>query len=149
MHIKHTPAAIEDTLNITNHPPNVGRNPGDTKGQGHITTISVAHIERFSDSHQTSGNDAHIEINIQNAEEKTSTIKPISETAGTAIDVINLANNVISQFDTINSTYLEPLHIFNTVVNSIANVCAPLADVIFRLKVTFRSIHTLSWRWLY
>ena len=47
----------------------------------------------------------------------------------TTIDTINLVDTAMSHLDTIDSVYLQPLRIFGTVVNSIANVCSLPADI--------------------
>ena len=49
----------------------------------------------------------------------------------TTIHAINLADTVISQFDTVAPTYLRPFSIFNTVVKNIANDCPLLADNLY------------------
>ena len=63
-----------------------------------------------------------IETNIQGAEKNTSNIKCIPGPAKTTVIAIGSANTAMSQLDSINSTYLQPLRIFNAVVTSIANV---------------------------
>ena len=58
----------------------------------------------------------------------------------TTINTINLVDTAMAHFDTINSTYLQPLSIFNTVVTSIANVC-PLFQMIRTLSDDCIQIH--------
>ena len=60
--------------------------------------------------------------NIQDAERNMSNVKPISGTAEITANAIGSANTAMGQLDSINSTYLQPLSIFNTVVTGIANV---------------------------
>ena len=45
-----------------------------------------------------------------------------------AINTTNLVDTAMTHLDIINSVYLQPLRIFDTVVNSIANVCPLPAD---------------------
>ena len=59
---------------------------------------------------------------IQDAEEKISNVKRISVPLETAVNVIGSANTAMIQLDTISSTYLQPLNIFNAVVTGIADV---------------------------
>ena len=80
--------------------------------------------------YQASGNDDSIQADIRDAK-KISTIKPISGPMETTIHAINLADTVISQFDTVAPTYLRPFSIFNTVVKNIANDCPLLADNLY------------------
>ena len=68
---------------------------------------------------------------IQEAEENMSIINPISGRAETAVNAIGNANTAIAHLDTINSTYLQPLHAFNTIVTGIANVRVQNNDDIF------------------
>ena len=51
-----------------------------------------------------------------------SNIKCISGRVETSVNAIGSANTTMTQLDTINSTYLQPLHIFNAVVTGIADV---------------------------
>ena len=59
---------------------------------------------------------------IQGAEKNTSNIKCIPGPAETTVIAIGSANTAMGQLDSINSTYLQPLRIFNAVVTNIANV---------------------------
>lgn len=59
---------------------------------------------------------------IQDAEEEISNVKCISDPVETTVNAIGAANIVMTHLDTINSTYLQPLHIFNAVVTGIADV---------------------------
>lgn len=59
---------------------------------------------------------------IQHAQESISTLKPISGPMQTTVDAIGSVKTVAAQVDTISSTYLEPLRVFNTIVTGIANV---------------------------
>ena len=70
-----------------------------------------------------------MQINIQDAEKRVSTIKPISKATETTTNAISFAGDAASQLDTISSTFLEPLSTFNTVVYSIAKVCLRLAGI--------------------
>ena len=70
-----------------------------------------------------------MQLDVQDAEERVSAIRPISKTTETTTNAISFAGAAASQLDIINSTYLEPLSIFNTIVDSIAKVCLPLADI--------------------
>ena len=79
--------------------------------------------------HQVSRDDKPIQIDIENAENSVSAVRPISKITETTTDVISFASATASQLDAFIFTYLEPLRIFNTVVNTIANVCLPLADI--------------------
>ena len=66
---------------------------------------------------QAIGND------IQEAVNKISNVEPISGPVETTVNSIEVANIAMTQLDTINSTYLQPLSTFNAVVIGIANVC--------------------------
>ena len=68
---------------------------------------------------------------IQDAEKNMFSINPISGRAETAVNAIGTANTAIVHLDTISSTYLQPLHAFNTVVTGIANVRVQNNDVLF------------------
>ena len=68
---------------------------------------------------------------IKGAEKNMSNINPISGRAETAVNAIGTANTAIVHWDTISSTYLQPLHAFNVVVTGIANVCVENNDVSF------------------
>ena len=59
---------------------------------------------------------------IQDAEQNISNIEPISGTAESTVIAIGSANTAMVQIDSISSTYLQPLSIFNAVVTGIANV---------------------------
>ena len=96
--------------------------------------------------HQISCGDKPIQIDIEDAEKSVSAIRPISKTTETTTQAISLAGAAASQLDTINS-FLEPLSIFNTVVNTIANVRLLRVDNRVWLTITFRSTRTLSWLW--
>ena len=52
---------------------------------------------------------------------RISDINPFPGPTGTGINAIDHANTAMTILDTINATYLQPLKIFNTVVNGIAN----------------------------
>ena len=54
-----------------------------------------------------------------------SAIRSIPGPAETGGKAIGLASTATNQLDTITTTYLEPLAIFNTIVNGIANVSLP------------------------
>ncbi|KAG6329342.1 hypothetical protein ID866_9747 [Astraeus odoratus] len=55
----------------------------------------------------------------QALEDAKSGIKQVQSGPG---DIAGIANNTMSQIDAFNSTYLQPLQAFNTVVNTIANL---------------------------
>ena len=59
---------------------------------------------------------------IKDAEKKLSDINSIPGAAQTGVNAIDHANTAMIVVDTINTTYLQPLKTFNTVVNTIANV---------------------------
>ena len=59
---------------------------------------------------------------IQNAEQSISHVKSISGAAESTVIAIGSANTAMVQIDSISSTYLQPLSIFNVVVTGIANV---------------------------
>ena len=61
---------------------------------------------------------------IQGAEKNISNVKTIPGLAKTAVDAVDVANTMMTQLDTINSVYLQPLSAFNKVVDSIANICS-------------------------
>ena len=86
---------------------------------------------------------------IKGSEKNMSNINPISGRAETAVNAIGTANTAIVHLDTISSTYLQPLHAFNVVVTSIADVRVENNDVLFGSTIMHRSIHTPKWRWLY
>ena len=96
--------------------------------------------------HQVSRDDKLIQIDIEDAKKSVSAIRPISKATETTTQVISLAGAAVSQLDTI-SSFLEPLSIFNTVVNTIANVRIPRADNHIWLTITSRSTRTLRWLW--
>ena len=58
---------------------------------------------------------------IQDAE-KIFNVKCISGSLETTVNAIRSANTAITQLDTIGSTYLQPLSIFNAVVTDIVDV---------------------------
>ena len=59
---------------------------------------------------------------IQVAEQSISHVKSISGPAESTVIAIGSANTAVGQIDSISSTYLQPLSIFNAVVTGIANV---------------------------
>ena len=59
---------------------------------------------------------------IQDAEKNISNVGSISGRAETAVIAIGSANTAMGQIDFIDSTYLQPLSVFNAVVTGIANV---------------------------
>ena len=59
---------------------------------------------------------------IQDAEESMSNINFIPDRAETIVNAIGTADTAIVHFDTISSTYLQPLNTFNAIVTGIANV---------------------------
>ncbi|KAL4062345.1 hypothetical protein J3A83DRAFT_1866001 [Scleroderma citrinum] len=101
---------------------------------------------------------------IQGTETKVLTVKSIPGPVETAVNAIGFANNAMTQLDTINTTFLQPLTIFNTVVSGIANVHpyaqmalsalgaaskmilsqanldASIADLVYRIKQTYELI---------
>ena len=68
---------------------------------------------------------------IKGAEKNMSNINPISGRAETAVNAMGTANTAIVHLDTISSTYLQPLHAFNTVVTGIANVRVQITMIYF------------------
>ena len=66
-----------------------------------------------------------------------------------AMHAIGTTKTAIVHLDTISSTYLQPLHAFNTVVTGIANVRVQNTDLLFRSTIMHRSTHTPKWRWLH
>ena len=86
---------------------------------------------------------------IRGAEKNMFNMNSISGGAETAVNVVGNANAAIVHLDTISSTYLQPLHAFNTVVTGIANVRIQNNDLLFRSTIMHRSTHTPKWRWLY
>ena len=59
---------------------------------------------------------------IQDAEENISSVKSVPGPVVSTANAVGSANAAMSQLDTINSTYLQPLSAFNAVVTGIANV---------------------------
>ena len=59
---------------------------------------------------------------IEDAERNIYKIEPISGTAESTVIAIGSANTAMVQINSINSTYLQPLSIFNAVVTGSANV---------------------------
>ena len=59
---------------------------------------------------------------LQDAQKKLSDINSIPGPAGTGVNAIDHANTAMTDLNTIDATYLQPLKTFNTVVNGIANV---------------------------
>ena len=59
---------------------------------------------------------------IQDAEKKISNVKSVPGPVETTVNAVGSANAAMSQLDTINSTYLQPLSVFNAIVTGIANV---------------------------
>ena len=59
---------------------------------------------------------------IEVAQQKISTIKPVSGPVGATVDTIGAASIVVDQVVTTSETYLEPLRIFNVVATGISNV---------------------------
>ena len=64
-------------------------------------------------------------MDIQNADNNVSNVKPIPDSVETAVNTITYANTAISQLDTITSTYFQPFRTFNTVVTGISDVRPP------------------------
>ena len=64
-----------------------------------------------------------IRNDIQEVVNKISNVGSISGRVETTVNSIEAANIAMTQLDTINNTYLQPLSTFNTVVIGIANVC--------------------------
>ena len=60
--------------------------------------------------------------NIDAAQKELDTAALVPSLAQHAVGLVGGINTAISQIDTISSTYLEPLKIFNTVVSAISNV---------------------------
>jgi len=60
---------------------------------------------------------------IQDAQKKLSDINSIPGATEIGVNAIDHANTTMTGLDTINATYLQPLKTFNTVVNTLANVC--------------------------
>jgi len=52
-----------------------------------------------------------------------SDINSIPGAAEIGVNAIDHANTTMTGLDTINATYLQPLKTFNTVINTLANVC--------------------------
>ena len=63
-----------------------------------------------------------ISKDIEDVEESVSNVKSIPVPVEHTVNAIGSANIAIGQLDAINSTYLQPLSIFNAVVTGIANV---------------------------
>ena len=82
---------------------------------------------------------------IRGAEQNMFNMNSISGGAETAVNVVGTANAAIVHLDTISSTYLQPLHAFNTVVTGIANVRIQNNDLLFRSTIMHRSTHTPKW----
>ena len=59
---------------------------------------------------------------IQDAERNISNVRSIPDLVETTVNAVGSVNTAMSQLDTVNSTYLQPLSSFNAVVNGIANV---------------------------
>ena len=59
---------------------------------------------------------------IQDAEENISGVKSVPGPVVSTVNAVGSANAAMSQLDTINSTYLQPLSAFNAVVTGIADV---------------------------
>ena len=64
-----------------------------------------------------------IRNNIQEVANKISNVQSISGPVEITVNAIEVANTAMTQLDIIDSTYLQPLSTFNTVVIGIANVC--------------------------
>ena len=54
---------------------------------------------------------------------KISNVESVSGPVETTVNTIEVANTTMTQLDTFNSTYLQPLSTFNAIVMGIANVC--------------------------
>ena len=63
-----------------------------------------------------------IRNDIQEVANKISNVGSISGRVETTVNSIEVANIAMTELDTINNTYLQPLSTFNTVVIGIANV---------------------------
>ena len=59
---------------------------------------------------------------LSNTQKKLLDIISIPGTAETGVNAIDHVNTTMTILDTINATYLQPLKIFDTVINSIANI---------------------------
>ena len=109
----------------------LGADPGDTvaqKDKGHpcvppaVCTYMVACTSSAQGFRQVSDDDKPTQTILQDAQKKLSDINSIPRAAGTGVNAIDHANTAMTNLDTINATYLQPLKTFNTVVNTIANV---------------------------
>ena len=84
---------------------------------GPLIATHITHAHRFRQIHTQV-----IVQDIQNAEQGMSHVKSISGPAESTVIAIGYANTAMGQLDSISSTYLQPLSIFNTIVIGIANV---------------------------
>ncbi|KAL4078818.1 hypothetical protein V8B97DRAFT_2067943 [Scleroderma yunnanense] len=113
----------ENVLAAVHQTSDVGPSSGGVpvKGVRNPSAISAVLSGHDQPSHNALGD-------IQDADEKLLTIKSIPATAETTVKAIGLADTAMIQLDTINTTYLRPLSIFNTVASGIANI-HPYAQV--------------------
>jgi len=63
---------------------------------------------------------------IDTAQKALGSARLVPPVAQHAVGVAGGISTAVLQIDTISSTYLQPLKIFNTVVSNIANVCFPV-----------------------
>jgi len=85
---------------------------------------------------------------IDAAGKKLDAVVPPSRATQDAVGLVGEIDTTASHINTISSTYLEPLKVFNTVVSTIANVLYHiLLGVTSRLTFIHRSTLTLRWRW--
>ena len=85
---------------------------------------------------------------IDAAKRELDALVPPSRATQQAGDLVGGISTTVSQIDTISSTYLEPLKVFNTVVSTIANVLYYiLLGVTSKMTFIHRSTLTLRWHW--
>jgi len=85
-------------------------------------TAPIASAYRFR---QISGDNQPIHAisnNVHDAEKKILTVDSIPVPSNIVVNTIGLANTAMTKLDIIDTTYLQPLSAFNTVVNGIAHV---------------------------
>ena len=92
-----------------------------------VCTLVAAYGANLGGSGQIPSQD--IANDIKGAEQNMSNVKSIYSPAEITANAIISANTAMGQFDTITSTYLQPLSTFNAVVTGVADVRLSNNDV--------------------
>ena len=119
-------AGLENVPAVVSHPSTVGTGPHDVATTHEVGAHAAVYNADSHGFHQVPENVQPVQPIvkvIRGAEKKISAVESIPGPVEAAVNLIVPANTAIAQLDTIDATYLQPLHAFNEVVTGIANVC--------------------------